>query len=334
MSAFLLPLIVFLAAVFAASAIGKLRSADRGRAAFTALHLPVRNPNAAAVTLIAVEAVVALGLLVTTSWLFVGFAAATLLLSVGLLLAVARAHRLGATDDCGCFGDWLPTAIGPRLVVRNLVLTVIAACALAAALVATTASEPVGIPAVVASGSSARAALGALASGVLIAAGVWSIARASAPRRPADRAPSASPFPRGTGALLLPGTAEVVDVLAPAARARLLVFVAPGCHACATALASLRAAEAPLSVVTDLYVVQSVLSGATSPEPPHSLPASARFALDVGGSVGAALDAGSATPVAALIGTDGVQAGPLAVGSDEVEVLIDSIRALADVSPA
>lgn len=333
MSAFLLPLIVFLAVVFAASAVGKVRSADRGRAAFTALQLPVRSPSAAAVTLIVVEAVVAVGLLVTSGWLFVGIAAATLLLTAGLSIAVVRAHRLGATDDCGCFGDWLPTAIGPRLIVRNLVLTVIAASTLAAALVAATASAPVGLPAAFASASSARVALDALGSGLLVATGVWSIARASDPRRPASGPPSASPLPRGSGALLLPGTAEVVDVLAPAARARLLLFVAPGCHACATALASLRAAEAPLSAVTDLYVIQSALRGAASPEPPHSLPASARFALDVGGSVGAALVTGTATPVAALIGTDGVQAGPLAVGSDEVDVLIDSIRALADVSP-
>jgi hypothetical protein len=34
--------------------------------------------------------------------------------------------------------------------------------------------------------------------------------------------------------------------------------------------------------------------------------------------------------VAALIGTDGSQAGPLAIGSDEVGVLIDSILSVND----
>ncbi|QNA94113.1 hypothetical protein G4G29_05300 [Microbacterium sp. Se63.02b] len=108
MIAFLLPLAVFLATVFAASALGKVRSADRGLTAFTALRIPVRHPHTAAVSLIVLEAVMALGLLLTTGWLFVGFSSAALLLCTGLLIAVVRAHRLGSDDDCGCFGEWLP----------------------------------------------------------------------------------------------------------------------------------------------------------------------------------------------------------------------------------
>ncbi|MDF2559439.1 MAG: hypothetical protein K0R99_885 [Microbacterium sp.] len=247
MSAFLVPLAIFLAAVFAASTVGKLRSADRGRATFVALRIPVRHPNTAAVLLITTEAAVAVGLLVTVGWYFVGFAGAALLLTSGLLVAVA----------------------------------------------------------------------------------VWSLVRASN-----DGARAEAPVPRGAGAVLLPATAEIVDVLVPAARARLLVFVAPGCHACATALASLKAAEAPLASAVDVYVIQRAVSVAASTEALHDLPASTRFALDVGGSVAAALGMGATTPVAALIGTDGTQAGPLAVGSDEVRVLIDSIRAAVEVSPA
>ncbi|MDF2509663.1 MAG: hypothetical protein K0Q52_3522 [Microbacterium sp.] len=329
MSAFLVPLAVFLAVVFGASAIGKLRSADRGRAAFVALRIPVRHPRTAAVSLITIEAAATVGLLVTAGWYFVGFAGAALLLTSGLLIAVVRAHRLGATDDCGCFGDWLPAAIGPRLIVRNAVLTTIAASVLAGAVTAAAVSEAVGIPATLLAGPSAPLVLGAVGSGILIAVAVWSVVRASD-----DGARAQAPIPRGAGAVLLPATAEIVDVLAPAVRARLLVFVAPGCHACATAMASLKAAEAPLAAVADIYVIQRAVSVAAGTEPPHGLPASTRFALDVGGSVAAALDIGASTPVAALIGTDGTQAGPLAVGSDEVRVLIDSIRAAVEVSPA
>lgn len=328
MSAFLVPLAAFLAAVFAASAVGKLRSADHGQSTFSALRVEVRHPSTAAGALIAVEAVVAVGLLVTSGWLFVVFAAAALLLTAILLIAVARAHRLGATDDCGCFGDWLPSAIGPRLIVRNAVLTAIAASVLAGAIAASSVSAPVGVPDTLLAGPSASLVLGAVGAGLLIAVGVWSLVRASDTATGAD-----AQVPRGAGAVLLPATAEIVDVLAPAARARLLVFVAPGCHACVTAMASLRAAEAPLTAVVDVYVIQRAVSVAASAEPPHDLPASIRFALDVGGSIAAALRIGAATPVAALIGTDGTQAGPLAVGSDEVRMLIGSILAAVEVSP-
>lgn len=327
MSTFLLPLTLFLAAVFAASAIGKLRSADRGRSAFDALRIPVRHPDAAAAALIIVEALVAVGLVATTGWVFVAVAGASLLLTASLLIAVARARRLGATEDCGCFGDWLPTAIGPWLIVRNALLTVIAASVLATAI----ASEPsrVGIPAVVASGPAAVTVLGAVGAALLIATAVWSMVRAAT-----AESSSSAPLSRGDGAVLVAGTGEIVDLLAPVPRAKLLVFVSPGCHACTTALAALEEAQGPLGSVADLYVVQKAVGGSASAQAAHDIPSSARFALDIGGSLGATLEIGQATPVAALIGTDGAQAGPLALGSDEVAVLIDSIVALTDAAPA
>lgn len=327
MSTFLLPLTLFLAVVFAASAIGKLRSADRGRSTFDALRIPVQHPDTAATALIIVEALVAIGLVATTGWLFVAVAVAALLLTASLLIVVARAHRLGATEDCGCFGDWLPTAIGPWLIVRNALLTVIAASVLAAALAS--APSHVGAPAVVASGPAAFIALGAVGAALLIATAVWSMVRAAT-----TESSSEGPIPRGAGAVLLAGTGEIVDVLAPATRAKLLVFVAPGCHACTTALKALEDSQGTLGSVADLYVVQKAVGGSASAQTAHDIPSSARFALDIGGSLGTVLEIGQATPVAAIIGTDGAQAGPLALGSDEVAVLIDSIRALTDVTPA
>lgn len=325
MTAFVIPLVVFLAAVFAVSAIGKLRSPDRGRAGFIALQLPVRNSAAAALALIVAEAVVALALVISSGWLLVAAGAAALALTVGLTIVVVRAHRRGATDDCGCFGDWLPAAIGPRLIVRNVILTVIAAAVFASALLAAVTSTPLGLPLALMSRPSAVVALGAIAAALLIAAGVWSIIRAATAPSPTGA------IPRGAGAVLVAASAEIVDVLAPSPRAQLLVFVARGCHACAAALASLSAAESSLTRLVDIYVVQRAVGGSAEVRPVHDLPASARFALDVGGSLGMALGVGTATPVGVLIGTDGIQAGPQALGSDEVELLIDSIRALADV---
>lgn len=330
MHAFVVPLTVFLAVVFAVSALGKLRSADRGSASFAALQIPVRHPDAAAVALIAAEAVVAVGLVSTGGWLFVGFAAGTFVLTAGLLIVVVRAHRKGATDDCGCFGEWIPSAIGPRLILRNVMLTIAASAVLASSiLVQALLGGPVGVPLALSSPSSVAPTVGALAAAALIAVATWATVRASAATPAAS-----SPGDRGAGAVVVPETGEIVDLLAAGSRARLLVFVSPGCHACETALTALRAAEDDLNGLVDLYVVQRAASGAAGTESAHALPQAARFALDVGGSLSASLGTGRATPVAALIGTDGLQAGPLAVGSDETALLIDSIRALATAPPA
>ena len=330
MHAFVIPLTVFLAVVFAMSALGKLRSADRGRASFAALQIPVRHPDAAAAALIVAEAVVAIGLVSTWGWLFVAFAGAALVLTAGLLIVVVRAHRRGVTDDCGCFGDWLPAAIGPRLIVRNVMLTVAAAGVLVPALLLQVLfGVPLGLPLALSSPLSALPTLAALSAAALIAVTTWSLVRAS------TAAPAAaSPAERGAGAVVVSETGEIVDLLAAGTRARLLLFVSPGCHACETSLRGLREAEDHLSGLVDVFVIQRAASGAADTASAHAIPRTARFALDVGGSLSASLGTGRATPVAALIGTDGLQAGPLAIGSDETAVLIDSIRALATAPPA
>lgn len=326
MSAFLLPAAVFLAVVFAVSAIGKLRAPDRGAAAFAALRIPVARAEAAATVLIVLETLVAVALIVTTGWFFVAASGAALLLTIGLLVAVIRAHRLGATEDCGCFGEWLPAAIGPRLIFRNAVLAFVAFLLFAPTLFfLAVAGWSTGVPRLLSPGPAATMSLGALAASTVIALGVWSIARASST---VPMAPSA--MARGDGAILIPATDEVVDVLAPASRARLLVFVSAGCHACATALDTLIHAQSPLGSVVDIYVIQRASQSSTMVLPAHELPTAARFALDIGGSLGGALEIGPARPVAALIGTDGTQAGPLALGSAEIAQLVGSIVAVAD----
>lgn len=324
MTAFYVPLALFLAVVFAVSAIGKFRSSDRGRAGFDALLIPVAHPNAATAVVIVAEAIVSIGLVVTTGWSFVAASGAAVVLTTGLLLVVARAHRLGATDDCGCFGDWMPAPIGPRLVSRNILLVVIATSVFIIALTGEAVMGiSLGVPQAFAAGRPGTVtALGALLALLLIALATWATARASID--------ISAPPAHGGGAVVVPATDEVVDVLAPGARARLLVFVSPGCHACATVLMRLRQVEKEVDAFADVYVMQRVIHGSIGMEAELLLPCTARFALDIGGSVGAALDVGVARPVVALIGADGDQAGPLAVGSDEAAVLIDSIVSLTE----
>lgn len=329
MSTFVTPLAVFLAAVFAASAIGKLRAPDHGRAAFAALQLRLRHPGAASIALIVSEAVVAGGLLATWGWAFLVFAGAAVVLTGGLLVVVIRAHRMGATDDCGCFGDWLPAPIGPRLITRNIVLTLVAVATLGSAVMLLVMGEPLGLPLVLTSPLTAGPAVGALTASVLIAAATWAVIRAM--MRPEDAESAAVP---GAGSVLLPETSEIVDLLSAGPRARLVVFVSAGCHACETALAGVRSAQSDLGALVDVYVVQKAASGTAGARSAHDLPASARFAVDVGGSLAARLGTGPATPVAALIGTDGSPAGPLAIGSDEVAELVAGILSVARTTRA
>ncbi|MHC9045978.1 MauE/DoxX family redox-associated membrane protein [Microbacterium saperdae] len=325
MNAFLVTLAVFLAAVLAVSAIGKLRAPDHGRAAFEALRIPVALPGLAAAGLIIVEAGIALALLFATGWFFVTACAAAAALMLGLLFAVVRAHRMGVTDDCGCFGDWLPASIGGRLITRNIVLSAIAIILLLGAiLMQVVLVRDVGVPFLLTSTTVARAAVGALLAALLITVAIWSIVRATM-----ESLAEAAAVPAVSGAVVIPASSEIVDLLAVGPRARLLLFVSAGCHACAVALASIDEVDEALRPLVDIYVVQRASGGSMDVESSHVLPPGARFALDVGGSLGALLGVGIPRPVAALIGTDGAQAGPLAIGSHEIALLAGSIAELA-----
>lgn len=152
----------------------------------------------------------------------------------------------------------------------------------------------------------------------------WSIARASV------GASGSAPIVHGVGAVVVPGSGQVVDVLAPGTRARLILFVSPGCHACATVLARLTEVQTEVDALADVYVVQRVVHGPMRASVDLAVPESAHLALDVGGSLGASLALGVGRPVAALIGADGTQAGPLALGGTESGALIDSIVSLVE----
>lgn len=324
MYAFLVPVTMMLVVVFAASAFGKLRSADRGAATFAALRIAVPNPRRAAGILVLVEVLVAVGLLVSTGPVFVASAAAVTVLTAGMLVAVVRAHRLGVTDDCGCFGEWMPSAIGPRLIVRNVLLLVSATLVLlSAGAVWALSGVPVGLVRAFGSAAGTWQAASALIATGLVAAIAWTVARSSAPG-------AGDPAPRGSGAVVLAETRRIVDLLAPGPRARLIVFVAPGCHACRSALSALESAGDRLTGLVDVYVAQRATEGTVEVIPSDPLPVGARYVIDVGGSLAASLAIGAGTPVAALIGTDGRQAGPLAVGSDEVARVVDSILVVAE----
>ncbi|MGW6918022.1 MauE/DoxX family redox-associated membrane protein [Kitasatospora sp. NPDC054939] len=128
-----------IAAVFAASALGKLRAPGEFAAALRGMEVvPDRLAGATAVAVPLVE--VALALLVwasepLTTWGFV-LSAGLIALFVGVLVSVLRR---GIDASCSCFGS-STAPVGRAHVVRNLVLLAVAATGLAAS--ATGAGAP------------------------------------------------------------------------------------------------------------------------------------------------------------------------------------------------
>lgn len=121
---------ILLGAVFLSAVFSKIRS----RSAFdsfvaglrTLAVVPPRLARTAAVVVVATEAAVVP--LLVTPWIGA-------LLAIGLLLAfivaIIRAQRADIVATCPCFGS-STVPLGPRHVVRNLVLIVVASTALAA----------------------------------------------------------------------------------------------------------------------------------------------------------------------------------------------------------
>ena len=120
---------LFLAAVFAVAAVAKLRDRAGARRAAADFGVPARFGAPFAATLPVVELTVAVALVLPATAVAGALAAAVLLLAftaaVGLTLARGR------TPDCRCFGQIAAGPIGPKTLVRNAVLALIALLAAA-----------------------------------------------------------------------------------------------------------------------------------------------------------------------------------------------------------
>ncbi|MFB9236646.1 MauE/DoxX family redox-associated membrane protein [Plantactinospora siamensis] len=175
---------LLLALVFLAAVVGKLRS----RAAFAGFVgsveafglLPRRRVRPVAGLAVAVEAAV-VPLLAVPAAAPAGYAAAAALLAV-LTGAILAALRRGRRPACHCFGT-AGAPIGPRHVVRNVLLFLVAAAGLAASPMAG-AGPPAG----------AAGRLLALAAAAPLAALVVRLDDLAALFAPAPSAPARPPY--------------------------------------------------------------------------------------------------------------------------------------------
>jgi len=115
-----------LAAVFGWAGVAKLGARDRTARTFRALRLPA--PGGLAVAVPAVELGLAVALVVVPGWA----AAGALALLAAFTVFLARAVRSGVDVGCGCFGSAGNDPVSGVELVRNALLALAAALALAA----------------------------------------------------------------------------------------------------------------------------------------------------------------------------------------------------------
>lgn len=330
-----------LAAVFAVSGVAKLRTLADAAATLDALRLPAPAPRALVGALAVGELSLAIGLLLPPPLLLIA-AIGTVALCAVFLIVVVRAHRLGSTDSCGCFGTADETPIGTALVVRNSVLLTVAVL-----LLGLVAAGARGVPAVAAAASAdATTALPLLAAAALVALAVV-IVRAHTPAAvaPAPSAPGLTEAaPDGDTAASTPtmptsmhlyelSTKRMVDYRARAfGRAQLLVFIKPGCGSCTATTSYLDEHADALGRVVDVTVAAA---SDTLDELDGMLGAAPQLtALDLASRTGASLGVGNRRPLAALIATDGSIVEPLALDAGEIAELIDVLVAAAGEAEA
>ncbi|WP_460781938.1 MauE/DoxX family redox-associated membrane protein [Microbacterium shaanxiense] len=326
MNALVVVLIALLVLVLFASAFGKVHATDRGQAAFAALRIPMSQPRVAALALIAAESAIALWLTLASGWaLAIGAWLATAFMSA-LLAVVVRAHRLGSTEDCGCFGDWLPSRIGASLIGRNLSLVIAAVVLSILSTFAAAEGRRAGVTPLFSPAAEDAAVYWALAACAITAIVIGTAVRALS-RASTEPSPLVEPT---SSVVLLPDSGDIVDLAKPGTRARLIVFLRAGCRACIAVHELLAMEGGALSAVVDVYVVYSLPQGNLDNVDALSAPTGAALAVDLAGSLGSRLEVGVRRPAAALVVPTGNGTVPVALGTDGISALVSSLVAVAE----
>jgi hypothetical protein len=152
----------FLGLLFGWSSVSKVRTGRSWRSFTGSLVdlriLPARLLRPAAFGVVGAEMATVV-LLIVPATIVVGFAMAAVML-LGFAATIVAAVRRGSTAACACFGSAAATRLGPRHIVRNLVLFVLAVAGAAGELIAGNTPAQAG--------GTAIAVLGAVVAVVLV----------------------------------------------------------------------------------------------------------------------------------------------------------------------
>jgi uncharacterized membrane protein YphA (DoxX/SURF4 family) len=326
-----------LAAVFAVAALGKLARPAATAESLAEFGVPPRLRRPGALALPAVELAVAFFLVLgpTARW---GAAAALALLLV-FSAAVGRSLRRGERPDCNCFGAVGSSPVGPRTLLRNATLALVAGLVVAAGPGASLASLD---------GTTVLAMLAGLAGALLLALALlgWQLFEQNGRLLERVRtleevtgttgggAPGAA-FASGLGAPHAPSSGLVPGVPAPdlllsapdgsrrsllaplaADRPLALLFSDPDCPACEALIAALPALRDELDDELGLRVVMR------PGEPPAGLLEAGVEVLRQAGQEALEAYAIGATPSALIVGVDGRIASPTVSGDIAIAALL------------
>ena len=273
------------------------------------------------------ELVLAAGLLLAPGPLFPVFAIASCALMVFYLVVIARALATGRTEGCNCFGKKSAAPVSRYTLIRNIALTIAGILTVVASFVGGKAVvyELVGL-----NGSGWLWAVGA----ALIALTLWAIQRGESLAEPAPDIPE----------VVLPSAADesedYVRVPIPSAsiyttdgrvttlrdmsrvQARVLFFASPTCGSCTPILKTIPRWQKLLPQLG----LHPVFSSEEKIHQAHKLEK-----LDEG--VEALVDPkhaamhnfGRGTPMAVILGSDGMLAGGPVAGTSDVKQLMDDL---------
>ncbi|WP_109471191.1 TlpA family protein disulfide reductase [Ornithinimicrobium cavernae] len=314
---------VVLAAVLAASGVGKLRHPEGATEAFTALRVPAALSRPWMVRAHPwAEPLLAAGLLTLPHPATLVAAALTLALLTAYLLVVWRVVASGEEVTCSCFGSVGAGTVDGWTVARNALLVLVGGLVVVDAVL----------------GGSAPARFADLGPGwwwvaglAVTAAMTYLVVRpARSPEEPAAEPAPVLRLPVPDARVRLEERGELVPLAALAdGRPQLLLLLSPGCGPCR--MLSGRLADWDREVPTvGFRVAHAVSFAAVRDSLPEWKPF---FVQDVDGSVGDAFG-DPARPWAVLLGTDGRLASAPAQGFTGIVRLVEDLRTEVEAATA
>jgi peroxiredoxin len=319
----LLILRLILATALALAAVGKLLDMRGSRQALVAFGVPRRATAVGAWALPAVEALIAVGLLIPSLARAAAFAASVLFLA--FVAGSARLLRRGEAPDCHCFGSIHSEPVGPATLVRAGGLAVMALAVAAGG--AGREWDSFG-------GTALALVLVAWAAvGLAVAAALLARENAELRKRPRSR-PAGLPTGSAAPQFTLPdvrGGEVSLDRHLDAGRRVILTFVSPSCGPCEALLPDVARWQRSLLEHVAVLVISSGEEDANrAVAEEHGLESLLLAPPQVSGSYGV-----QATPTAVLVEPDGTVGSAAAAGGAAIEALVRiAVRRAGATPPA
>jgi hypothetical protein len=327
MNAAVILTLLLLAIVLGVSGVAKLRDRQAVSDMFVSLRIPLVPPSFGAAVLPYAEIVLAVALVLAPGVLLVVAAAMALVVFAAYLVVIARATSFDPRPTCACFGALGGHRVDATTVLRNALLTGLAAFGLGGVVAA---DGDAWLPEAAADLGGAGAATVVVALTAAVVA--WLVGRggAAAAALPSGAATDEElddyqrqPIPYGV-VEDADGTSTTLRALARE-RARLLVLLTLGCGPCARVAEQLDGWADELDGLLAVHPVYAMAEVEGLPPLPHRRETTLH---EPDGNVSRVFN-WLPTPSAVVLGVDGLLAGGPAVGEHAIEEMVAELREAA-----